>query len=512
MYNNNKFDVIIVGAGMGGLSAGAFLAKEGKSVLILEKHDKPGGYVTSFKMGDYIFDSAIFHLTDMGQNETIPQFIKFWGGNISSIKVKYKFKYFIGEKEYIIDSKNVIEELCNYFPDEKKAINNFFSLSNIVYDEALSGGAPKAPYEMKFFEKMSFGIKALIKMRNYLKYSKKHSVSFLKDFFKDKTIASIIWGYYPIHSLLFFAHIFGWVKVLKDEFYYPLGGLQAIPDATVKTLELNGGKILYKSEVDKILIKDKLTYGVRCLDGREYLSDIVISNAPIHHTFSKLLENEPYFDNLRSEIQKREIFVSGAILFLGIDETYDFEEVNFFIFLEEDTLNIKEENLTPQNTPIIMIILPKPKGQKGYSVFTATVLPYDFQNYWGTGDTKIRGKQYRKIKEDMKNTIINRLCHKLGEEFRNAINFSLASTPLTFERYAYNKNGSIMGWKMNKANYLKSIPQTTPVDNFYLVGHWVFPNFGVPGVMASGYYVAKTILRKENINLEDKFKFFFDTN
>ena len=68
MVANTKYDVIIIGAGMGGLSAGAFLAKEGKTVLILEKHNKPGGYVTSFSRRGYRFDAAIFHLTDMGEN------------------------------------------------------------------------------------------------------------------------------------------------------------------------------------------------------------------------------------------------------------------------------------------------------------------------------------------------------------------------------------------------------------------------------------------------------------
>jgi len=100
-----EYDVIIVGAGMGGLSVGAFLAGEGKTVLILEKHDKHGGYVGSFTRRGYTFDSAIFHLTDMGEKQTIPQFIRFWGGRVSSRKIRYKFRYSIGDKEYLIDGK-----------------------------------------------------------------------------------------------------------------------------------------------------------------------------------------------------------------------------------------------------------------------------------------------------------------------------------------------------------------------------------------------------------------------
>jgi phytoene dehydrogenase-like protein len=65
-----------------------------------------------------------------------------------------------------------------------------------------------------------------------------------------------------------------------------------------------------------------------------------------------------------------------------------------------------------------------------------------------------------------------------------------------------------MGWKVDKAHYGKFVPQTTPIESLYLVGHWVFPGFGVPGVMASGYYLAKKILEKEGVDLTSKLTSF----
>lgn len=512
MVANTKYDIIIIGAGMGGLSTGAFLAKEGKTVLILEKHNKPGGYVTSFTKKGYTFDSAIFHLTDMGEDQTISQFIRFWGGEVSSRKILYKFRYFIGDKEYLIDGRNVEKDLMGYFPEESSAIGKLFSISDRMIDEMMGQGPPKPPYEMNFFEKISFGITSLFKKRVFLKYYSKQSVEVLKSLFRDKTLASIIWAYYPIHSLVFVGHAFGWEMAKRDEIYYPEGGMQAIPNATVKTLEKNGGKILLKSEVERILVKDRRAIGVRCIDGSEHYSDIVISNAPIHHTLFKLLEREPGLKRLRAEVEKREVFVSGMIVFLGVDEKYDFGEVNFHIFLKKNTIDIEEEQLTPQNCPILLIVPPKPKGQKNYSVLVPAILPYEYENYWRTGNAKIRGEQYRQLKEDVKNKIIDRVCAKLGEEFRKAIKYSLAATPLTFERYTYNEKGSFMGWKVDKAHYGKFIPQTTLIENLYLVGHWVFPGFGVPGVMASGYYLAKKILEKDKIDLESRMKSYSKNN
>jgi len=173
VVTHSKYDVIIIGAGMGGLSAGAFLAREGKTVLILEKHNKPGGYVTSFTRKGYTFDSAIFHLTDMGENQTISQFIRFWGGKVSSRRIRYKFRYFIGDKECLIDGKDVEKDLKSYFPEESSAIRKFFSISARMMNEAMGQGPPKPPYEMNFLEKIGFGIASLFKKRIFLKYHSK---------------------------------------------------------------------------------------------------------------------------------------------------------------------------------------------------------------------------------------------------------------------------------------------------------------------------------------------------
>lgn len=505
-----EYDVVIVGAGMGGLSSGAFLAKEGKSVLILEKHNKPGGYVTSFTRGEYTFDSAIFHLTDMGEGQTIPQFIRYWGEEIRATRVHYRFRCFIGNQEYIVNSQSAQQDLIRYFPEEANAIKKFFSLSARMMDETLSQGAPKPPYEMSWLEKIVFGVTAVFKRPLFLRYATRSSVEFLERHFKSKRLASLLWSYYPLHSLIFFAHVFGWETAVRGETYYPQGGMQAIPNAAVEAIKRNGGEVVLNCEVERILVEEGRAVGVRCTDGREFYADVVISNAPIHHTLSKLLEGVSGLDGLRAEVEKREVCCSGVFVFLGVDQSYDFDGVNFFAILEEDTIDIPEERLTPQNCSVLLIVPPQPRGQADYSVILAAMLPYEYEHCWRTGCTRKRGEAYRQLKAQVKNILLDRICERLGEEFRGAIRYSLASTPLTFERYTYNEKGAFMGWKVDRAHYGKFIPQTTPIEKLYLVGHWVFPGFGVPGVMASGYYVAKTVLAKEGINLEKRMKDHFE--
>jgi len=217
-----RYDVLIIGAGMGGLSSGAFLAKEGKSVLILEKHDRPGGYVTSFTRarGGYTFDCAIFHLTDMGEGQTIPQFIRYWGEEVQAMPVHYRFRNFIGSQEYVLNSQSAQQDLIRYFPEEAAAIRKFFSLSARIMDETYSQGAPKPPYEMNWLEKIRFGVTAVFKRPLFLRYATRDGVEFLEHLFKSKRLASLLWSYYPLHSLIFFAYVFGWETAVRGQTYY----------------------------------------------------------------------------------------------------------------------------------------------------------------------------------------------------------------------------------------------------------------------------------------------------
>ncbi len=497
-----KFDVIVIGAGIGGLSAAIFFAKYEKKVLVLEKHYIPGGYLTSFSRKNYQFDSGVFHLTDMGEQETIPMFIRFWGNKIESEKVNYKFKIFNGEDSYIIYGKTAQSDLVKYFPSDEKAIKYFFDLSSQMMNQTLSMGAPKAPYEMSFWEKLLFGIKAVTKTPTFLRFGRKNGRIFFKKLFKDKNLATIIYSYYPISSLILFGFSFGWTNLLKDENYYPIGGMQAIPDAMVSSLKQNHGEIKLSSEVKRIIVEKEKAVGVECLDGSKYYANIIISNSPIHYTLNKLLDSYSQFDSQRKQIAEREIFCSVMLNFLGMDEAFDYQGTNFFIIMDKNGLELKEKDLTPENCPILMIVLPKPEKQKGDSILIGAFLPYDYNNYWSTNNSKIRGEEYKKTKEEVFKIILERITRKLGEDFQQAIKFSLASTPLTLERYTYNEKGSIMGWKMDKKNYGKFFRHETAIDNLFLVGQWTFPGGGVPGAMAGGYYLAKNILAKESINLE----------
>ncbi len=507
---DNIYDVIIVGAGMGGLSAGAFLAKEGKKVLVLEKHNKPGGLATSFTRKGCRFNIGIPYLAELGENGIIFKFIKYWGEILKTKKIGEINKTFFDNHEFIIDVKNAENDLIKYFPHEKNAIKKFFSITSKIIDELYNNTPPKPPYTMNILEKIKFVINSIYTKPTFLKYAIKDDVKIFKKLFKDKKLALILFGRYPT-KFVFMGDVYSWEFAKRNSMSIPINGIQDIPDAAANCINKHNGKILLNTEVNKIIIRDNKAIGVKCIDNKIFFADIVISNSPIHYTINHLLENVKAFDKMRKIISKRKISQGVMINFLGIDGNYDFKGINHFSILDRDTMDITEKDFTPENCPIVIMVLDKQKNQKNHSVEILAGLSAKYMNYWGTKGKNNLNDEYRKIKDKTLSIIVDRVCKKMGNKFKKSIKFSISATPITLERFTYNKDGSFLGWELNEKQYGKFIPNITPINNLYFVGQWVFPNFGVSGVMASGYYVAENILQKSRINLKEKMKLFFNS-
>ncbi|WP_238883821.1 NAD(P)/FAD-dependent oxidoreductase [Clostridium sp. YIM B02551] len=500
-----KYDAIIVGAGMGGLSTAAFLAKEGKKVLVIEKHDKPGGFITSFQRKGCHFDIGLEGLMELSENGDITGFLKYFGVSVETVKRTEKLRVFTGYKDYVFNSATLKSDFIKQFPHEEEAINNFFNLNEKILSEMYGGGAPKPPYEMGLIEKLKFGIDSMIKRPTLMKYGMKNAYPILKKKFKDRDLINVIISK-GICNMVYLGYVYRWDVVNRDVVYYPVGGMQAIPNAVVKNINDNNGQVLLNTEVKEILIENGVANGVECTNGSRYYGDIVVSNSSVHYTINKLAKHAQELEPLRKSIEKREIYPGAMINFMGVSREYDFGGVNYIAIMDKDTIDLDFDDYTPYNCPIWLIVSEKPKEQLDHSVTILAYLPYKYHNNWDTGIVGTRGEEYRKLKSEVETIITNRICEKMGEDFRKSILFCVASTPVSSERYTYSTEGAFMGWMMNEGNYGKFIPQETKVNNLYLVGQWVFPGGGVAGVMASAYYLSKKILALDNIDLEKKYK------
>lgn len=502
------FDCIIIGAGMGGLSAGNFLAKYNKKVLILEKHNIPGGLITSFKRKGVQFDLGIESLYELKEGQTIPQFMEFWGTTIKTEKNTGDICCFIDGERHDFRHDKLRDDFIAAFPNNKEDVNNIFDINEKMYMEMNSGtGAPKPPYEMNFLEFIKFGINNFIKKPTFMRYGMKDASVVLDRLTQNSALRSAIYskGIFP---MVYMAYAYRFNVIGKD--YYPIDGMQAIPDASAHSFEMNGGTIKLNTEVTEILIENGKAIGVKTKNEDCYHAKTIISNVSPHFTYELLPENLLQKNSMKQKIENKKVFPSVCALFMSLNSDYDFGNTSCFSFLSSTNYKDNYKNFTPDNCPIEMVVYPKKPGDINRAAVALLPIPYDYHNNWETGEKRERGKEYYKLKKEVTDKVLSRLNFSLGNGFKNSLELIELSTPITFERYTHSKYGSFMGWAIDSKNYGKFLKQKTDVDNLYLCGQWVFPGFGVAGVMASGYYLTKDLLKLEGIDLESDYKNYFN--
>jgi phytoene dehydrogenase-like protein len=504
----NKFDYIIIGAGMGGLSTGNFLAKYNKKVLILEKHNIPGGLVTSFKRKDVQFDLGIESLYELKEGQSIPQFLEFWGTTINAQKNTGDICCFVDGKRYDFRHGQLKEDFMNAFPDNKDDVKLIFDINERMFTEMNSGTeAPKPPYEMSLFDLIKFGINNFRKKPTFMKYGLKNVNDALDKLTQDPVLKSVIYskGGFP---MVYMAYVYRFNVIGKD--YYPVDGMQAIPDASAQCFVAKEGTLKLNTEVTEILIENGRAIGVNTKDGECYYAGSIISNASPHFTYDLLPDNLAAKSKMKSKLEGKEIFPSVCALFMSVKNDFDFGNISYFSFLSSTHYKDNYKNFTPKNCPIELIVYPQKPSDKNKAAVALMPIPYEYHNYWETGAKRERGEAYYKLKREVTDKVLSRLDSSLGNGFKDSLNLAELSTPITFERYTYSKNGSCMGWAIDAKNYGKFMKQKTEVPDLFLVGQWVFPGFGVAGVMASGYYLAKDLLKSEGVDLERDFKNYFE--
>lgn len=292
---------------------------------------------------------------------------------------------------------------------------------------------------------------------------------------------------------------------------YPKEGMQAIADAAAASLKQMGGVLKLNTETSEILVKHGSAYGVRTKTGDEFYGS-VISNASPQYTFSWLRAEEKYIKKLWQSIAGRKVFPSICALFMAVNGSYDFGNTECVIITGSKDYRKRPEDYTEDTAPVVISIYPKREGDVYRPVVAMIPLTYGYGENWKTEAGKVRGEAYRELKKRVEAAVFSRISAHLGNDFKNAVDCHELSTPMTFERYTYSQNGSFMGWSIEEKEYGKFMRQRTGIKDLYLVGQWVFPGFGIAGVMASGYYLAKDILKGDGIDLKKEFGEYFSNS
>jgi len=494
------YDAIIIGSGLGGLSCGAYLAKNGWKVLVLEKHRLPGGYATSFKRGSFTFDVALHMINGVGEGQNTYKFLDWCGvgDKIEFLKLKYFMRFIFPGLDIRLpsgDPDEVRSVLANNFPQEKKGISELFKEAENISNDIFKFITSKTPFwlQLPFFPLLYRGLFPFIN---------KTGTQFFDKHLNDERLKAILignWGFYglPPSRLNIIYSVFPNLDYFKGA-YYPKGGNQVMTNSFVDVIKDNNGEVVLNSRVSSIVIENERAVGVVTKRGEKFLGYKIISNACAEETFINLIGKEKLPERFLSRMDKMERSISLFCIYIGLNEefTTKLENREDHEIFSLNTYNLDEDyrwsmNCEADKAGFVVTLYSNiddtlAAGNK-FVMGIAQVQGFDYWRKYENDYFKGNKKEYNKEKERIATLLIER-AEKIIPGISEHIEVLEVATPLTLKRYTGNTDGAPYGWAntVEQGSPLKRMSQKTPIKNLYLSSAWTFPGGGQTPAIISG--------------------------
>ncbi len=510
-----SYDVVIIGAGVAGLTSAALLVEAGLSVCVLERAANGGGYLAGFRRKDFRFDTAIHWLNQYTPGGMVCSIFDIIGKDYPTAVPQKRIRRYLGDGfDYLLTNNpdDLKQEWQKEFPEDKEGIERFFkaakrlgksfkefghifrSEETMSFPERMKNKRNLLRFAMPFIPHIRFsGTEGLKRgLSKYFKSEKLHRV-FGADSELLSCLVPIGWAYYG------------------DYQSPPHGGGQRIPEWLTHVVESFGYTINYKCDVQEILVENGISKGVRFEHrGKEYTvaSKYVIAACDVETLYEKMLPQDLVPDKLKSKMKDAELYTSSVTISVALD--CPTEELGFneeLVHINATAAMTHKEVLGDPMQSEISILAPSyrdpslaPKGQGTLTLFMPALMDYEGNWMTETGENGkvIRGEKYKELKQQIADKIIDRVEARIAPGLRSHILFYDVATPITHWRYTGNRGGTMMGQKPGRANMQNKVAQYhTPVKNLLLGGHWAELGGGVPIAVKAAANASLLVLKSE---------------
>lgn len=487
--------IVIVGAGIGGLTAANLLAKNGHRVTLFEAHDSPGGYTAGFWRKGFYFESGTLSFESADMIFKVMKDI----GVFDKIKfirqaTRFRSKKIDGVCRTYRDLKRLF---YRSYPSARESLDGYFGAVDKMYNPLHAMMKPAGIADYLLLPARLANIGYLFKRLEKVTITK-----FAARYFDPQSeLYRIFKGFgYPDMSAAIAGPAF---LSFFDDYWTVEGGMQSWADVLADNFRGLGGVLKLKSPVDRILTDRGRAIGVAS-QGKEYRADYVISACDYKKTFLRYLDDRTLLDPAVLEKIERAAVSEGIFaVYLGLNMTNEtlrkhlqiphvvyYDETPGADIRQSDDENFFEKRSVTLYSPSLINGKLAPEGKS--SLMIQAVAPFRWMNNWGGGDKN----RYRDLKARVKETLISK-ASALVPDLTPHIDFEEAATPLTFERYTGNTDGATSAWSWNPAKKfygnIMTVKVTTPVKNLLIGSCWSSQIGGIPGAINAAKKCARKI-------------------
>ena len=498
----NKYDTLVIGAGLSGLTAASLLAKRGLRVAVIDRNFKPGGSCGIFKRNGATFDQGTAMLYGFGDKGFNPHRFVFNCLEEPIDVIKHDILYtvnFNGKNiRFFADVDLFVEELATFFPSQKDNLKRFYSELQKLYSKVM---VKKPTYETPDEANKSLALKKLLANPlayiKFLGFMNKSTKQLLERFFDDPGIFKFFdkltstYCYTTVNETPAILSAVMFIDNHVGGSFYPAGSTLFLPGKLEKYIEENGGEMFYENEAVKILIENGKAAGVLLDTGETLYADDIIYSGTVWNLYGKLI------DKAHSSVKRREwaknmsptyssmvlyahidaniipLGTTPIVMFIGNPDVIDESEITVYL------MSIDDKTLCPEDSHVLMAIGPS------------------FKN-WPNGSNggKYNTEEYLKKKQAEMERMIN-VLEKNFPGFSKALRHVEISSPTTIERYTMKNWGCVAGPKQSIGQHMfNRLHIKSDWESLYCCGESCTMGTGSPAVTVSGISAANAVLKK----------------
>ncbi len=492
--------IIIIGAGISGLSAGIYGQLNGFKTEIFEKNSTSGGECTGWERKNYHFDGCIHYVYGSKDGTGLNQLWKEVGAlNENTDIINTELFYQFEENNKIVKiykDVNLLEKhLLEFAPEDSKLIVDICNAIRKLHKMEIQVDKPMDMMSLKETIKMFIQMLQLKKIFN--KYGR-ISIKEMAEKFNNPVLRQAFQQQIPTkNSALVMLNVLA--SMNNGDCGWPIGGSKQFSRRIEEKYKSLGGKIHFKSIVEKIKVENGKAIGIILKNGQEFLCDYIISSADGYFTLQNLLSGKFWDSKLNKLYSDDSCYPIMTSVQVSVGINSDLSKLPDMVYFKYsksiDAGGFKHDYIGLKHYSYDITIAPE-----GKSVITV-ILEADY-NWW---------------KEKYKNKVIyNSEKSRIGKEISLAIEEQFpdicgkievidVATPMTYVRYCNAWRGAWMSWMLSPNSKIHfHTGKLKGLKNFFLTGQWTMPPGGLPIALVTGKWTIQRICNEYSIKFQNK--------